>query len=103
MTLGDRLERRPEVSERLDVIELAGLDEAGDAGPGLRAFVVSCEQMILSAKSQRTDAILNGVAVHLNTAVREEHLQPALAVGYYEFCYEVDNTNFSKRDKRRSN
>ena len=59
MTLGDRLERRPEVSERLDVIELAGLDEAGDAGPGLRAFVVSCEQMILSAKSQRTDAILN--------------------------------------------
>ena len=42
MTLGDRLERRPEVSERLDVIELAGIDEAGDAGPGLRAFVVSC-------------------------------------------------------------
>ncbi len=49
MALGDRLKRCPEVSERLDVIELAGLDEAGDAGPGLRAVIVSCEQMILSA------------------------------------------------------
>jgi len=81
MALGDRLKLCPEVAERLDVIELAGLDEAGDAGPGLRAFVVSCEQMILSAKSQRTDPVLNRVAVHLDTAVREEHLQPAPAVG----------------------
>jgi len=37
MALGDRLEHCPEVSERLDVIKLAGLEEAGNAGPGLGA------------------------------------------------------------------
>jgi hypothetical protein len=49
VTLSDCLGRCPQEFERLDVIGLAGLDEAGDAASGLRAFVLSVEQMVLSA------------------------------------------------------
>src|SRR3990167_7733895 len=92
MTLGDRLERCPEVPKRFDIIELTGLDQGRGAGPGLRAFVVPGEQMVLSSKSQGADPVLDRIAVHLDMAVSEEHLQPAPAV--VDICEMLTQTRF---------
>ena len=81
MALGNGFERFGQVAERFDAVEFAGFDQRRGAGPGMRAFIMTGEQMVLAAEGQRTDAVLNRVAVHLDMAVREEHLQPAPAVG----------------------
>ncbi len=81
MALGDCLQRCGQVAERLDVIELAGLDEGRDAGLGMGTLIMTGEQVVLASEGQRTDPVLDRVVVHLDMAIGEEHLQPAPAVG----------------------
>jgi hypothetical protein len=44
-----------EIAERLDVVELAGLDQRNDDGPVLGAAVTSGEEGVLAVECDRTD------------------------------------------------
>src|SRR6266702_7336199 len=65
-----------QVSVRLDVNQLAGLDERGDHRPVFGATVGAGEQSILSVQRKGTDAAFDDVVVDLDTAVLEEQAQP---------------------------
>ena len=56
----------------IDVVELAGGDERGDDCPVLAAAVGPCEQVVLSAQSDRPDGALDDVVVELDAAIVEE-------------------------------
>ena len=84
-----------EVTERLDAVELAGLDERGDDGPVPGAAVRACEERILAVESDGSDGPFDGVAVDLDAAVVEEAGQalPArerLADRFRKFCLLAD-------------
>jgi len=55
MTLDDPGEDVGEVRERIDVVELAGLDERSDDGPMLGAAIRTCEQCILPVERNRAN------------------------------------------------
>src|ERR1700676_864857 len=81
---------RPEVDQlgenvgqiglRVDAVELAGLDDRGDAGPILRALIMPGEQRILAIENNRADASLDDVGVKLDAAVVEEPREPVPVV-----------------------
>lgn len=48
MAGGDRREGGLQISEGLDAVDLAGLDQRGDAAPGDAAFVMAGEECILA-------------------------------------------------------
>lgn len=48
----DGLQRRLQVGEGLDAVDLCGRDQRGDAGPGATAFVVPRKQSVLSGERQ---------------------------------------------------
>ena len=75
MTGGDGLEGGLEIGERFDAVYLGGLDQRRDAAPGLAALVVTGEQRIFSAQSDRTDQVFDAIGVDLDAAVMEEGLQ----------------------------
>lgn len=64
-----------QVSERIDVVQLTGLDQRGDDGPVLGAAVGACEQRIFSVERDRTDRTLDSVVVELDTAIIDEARQ----------------------------
>lgn len=64
-----------QVSERIDVVRLTGLDQRGDDGPVLGAAVGACEQRIFSVERDRTDRTLDSVVVELDTAIIDEARQ----------------------------
>ena len=55
MTVDDPGEDVDEVSQRIDVVEFARLDERGDSGPVLGAAVRPGEQRVLSVERDRAD------------------------------------------------
>src|SRR5688572_7226306 len=81
MPVRDRRECRGQIGERVDVVELAGFNERSDAGPGAAALVMTTEQMVLPAQSDRPDAVLNGIVVDLYPAIGEEDPQTIPVVG----------------------
>jgi len=44
VTVGDRCQRCLEVGQRFDAVDLAGLDQRGDAAPGDATFVMTGEE-----------------------------------------------------------
>lgn len=77
MTVGDGHERGLEIGKWLDVVDLAGLYQRGDAALGDAAFVVAREEGILAIEGDRADEIFDPVGVDLDPAVGQEGLQPA--------------------------
>jgi len=65
-----------EVAERLDVVQLARLDQRGDDGPVLGAVVGACEEHILPVECDRTDRALDGVGIDLDAAIVGEAGEP---------------------------
>lgn len=57
MAVGERGEGGLEVGEGLYAIDLAGLDERGDAAPGHAAFVVTGKEGILAVQRDGTDTV----------------------------------------------
>jgi len=81
VALGDGCEDAGQVGVGLDFVELADLDEGRAGGPVSSAFVVACEECVLSVEGNRADRALNSVAVHLDPAVFEEQLQTVPIAG----------------------
>jgi hypothetical protein len=65
-----------QVGVRVEVVELAGLDQGGDDGPVLAATVGTGEQGVLAVQRDRADGALDGVGVELDAAVVEEAGEP---------------------------
>lgn len=61
-----------EVGGRIDAVQLATLDQRGQDGPVLRAFVGAGEQGVLTVKYDRSDRPLDWVSVELDAAVVEK-------------------------------
>ena len=72
MAVDDPGEDVGEVGERIDAVQLAGLDQRGDGGPMLGAAVGAGEQRILAVERDRADGALDDVVVDLDAAVVEE-------------------------------
>ena len=72
MACRDRLEDGGHVGERVDPVQLAGLNERGDPRPAMRALVVASEEGVLPLQAEGADRVFDGVAVDLDTAVIEE-------------------------------
>ena len=52
MAGGDRREGSLQIGKGLNAVDLAGLDQRGDAAPSNAAFVVTCEERILAIEGQ---------------------------------------------------
>lgn len=65
-----------EATERLDVVQLARLDQRSDDGPVLGAAVRAREEGVLPVEGDRADRPLDGIGVDLNAAVVEEAGKP---------------------------
>lgn len=61
-----------EIGGRVDVVELAGLDEARNGSPVFSAERMACEEGILSLEGNRSHAALDGIVVDLQPTVIEE-------------------------------
>ena len=72
MAVDDPGEHVGEIAERLDAVELAGLDQRGDDGPMLGAAVGAGEERVLAVERDRADGAFDHVAVDLDAAVVEE-------------------------------
>jgi len=55
VAVGDRREGGLEVGEGLNVVDLAGADQRGDAAPGDAAFVVTGEERVLAIERDGAD------------------------------------------------
>jgi glycerol-3-phosphate acyltransferase PlsY len=69
------LERCLKVCVWLSVLELAGHNKLGDAGPDFATFVMAREQRVFAVKGDGTNGALDDVAVHLDGAVIGEQLK----------------------------
>ena len=65
-----------DVGLRLDVVELARLDQRGDAGPVFGPLVMAGEERVLAIENDRADAALDNVGVEFDAAVVEEADEP---------------------------
>jgi hypothetical protein len=77
----DGLQHSLEIGVRLNAVELAGLDERRDAGPGSATFVMAREQRVFGVEGDRANGALDNVTVHLDSAVLKKQLQSV-----YVFC-----------------
>jgi len=75
MAIADRCEGCREIGEGFDAVDLAGLDQWGNAIPSDAAFVVTCEEGVLSVQSDRSDQVFDTVVVDLDAPVGQEGLQ----------------------------
>jgi hypothetical protein len=76
LSADDPLEDILQPGERLDVVELGGVDQAGDDRPMPGSAVRAGEQAVFPAQGNRPDASLDGVGVELDAAVVEEQAEP---------------------------
>lgn len=60
------------VAERLDIVQLARLDQRSDDGPVLGAAVRGREESILAVERDRTDRALDHIVTDLDAAVVDE-------------------------------
>ena len=75
VTIDDAREDVGQIRERVDVVQLAGLDQGRDGGPMLGASVGTCEQRVLPVERDRADGALDGVVVEFDAAVIDEARQ----------------------------
>src|SRR5258708_5657368 len=65
-----------DVGLRLAVVEVAGLDQRRDAGPGFGPLVMTSEERVLAIENDRADAALDAVGVEFDASVVEEADEP---------------------------
>src|SRR5258708_39643181 len=99
MTVDDPGEDVGQIAERVDIVQLTGLDQRGDGGPVFGATIRTCEQCILPIKRDGADGAFDGVVVELDAAIVYEARQafPArqgVADGFGEFALLTDKTKF---------
>src|SRR3954462_245033 len=75
-TVDEARQQFGEVGLRVDAVDLAGLDQRGEIGPILPAFVTAGEQAILPGESNGSHAPLDTVGVELDASVVQEPLEP---------------------------
>ncbi len=90
MAVGDGFEGAAQIGVCVDVIDFAGFDQRGHAGPGVAALVVPGEERVLAIEGYWADGVFDGVGVHLVTAVGQQDLQPVpVAVDIAELLAEA--------------
>lgn len=90
MASSDRFECRFQICEGLHTVDLAGLDQRGDAAPRAPTFIVPCEQRVLTTQGNRANEIFDAVGVDLDTSVGQEGLQSApVAMDVSQFLAEA--------------
>src|SRR5574337_817912 len=65
-----------EIGLRFDVVELAGLDQRGDASPVRGPLVVAGEEGVLAIEHDRPDSAFDDVGVELDAAVIKKTREP---------------------------
>ena len=65
-----------DVGLRLDVVELARLDQRRDAGPVFGPLVMTSEERVLAIENDRADAALDNVGIEFDASVVEEADKP---------------------------
>ena len=58
---------------RIDCIEFAGLDQGGDDAPVCSASIVTGKERVFAVQGDGADGPLDGIGVHLDAAIGEEH------------------------------
>lgn len=81
VAVDDGVERAGQIGERIDRIELAGLEERRDGYPVLFSRIVSGKESILTIEGDRPDSSLDRVVVDLDATVGEENKRPIPAFG----------------------
>lgn len=61
-----------QIGGRVDVVELARLDEARNRGPVFGAKIMACEERIFSLQGNRPHAALDRIVIDLQSAVFEK-------------------------------
>ena len=77
MTIDDAREDVGQIRERVDVVQLAGLDQGRDGGPMFGAPVRAGEQRILPAERDRADGALDASETEASSEIRS----PPMKVG----------------------
>ena len=75
MACGDGFECGFQKGERLDAVDLGGLDQRGDVAPGAAALIVTGEQRIFPVQGNRAHEIFDLVRVDLDAPIGQESLQ----------------------------
>jgi hypothetical protein len=75
---GDAGEHVAQPGERVDAVQLAGLDQTIDGGGTLSAGVRSREQPILPAEGDAADGVFGAVVVDLQPAIPRDIPAPCL-------------------------
>jgi hypothetical protein len=99
VTIDDAREDVGQIRERVDVVQLAGLDQGRDDGPMFGASVRAGEQRVFPIERDRADGALDGVVVELDAAVIDEARQalPArqgIADGLGKLAFPADQAEF---------
>jgi hypothetical protein len=68
VTIDDTCKNLGQIRERVDVVQLAGLDQGRDGGPMLGAAVGTREQRVLPVERVRADGALDGTPIHEGVA-----------------------------------
>jgi len=76
MAVGDRGQGDLEIGEGVDVVNLAGLDQRGDAALSNATFIMTGEEGILAIEGDGADQVFDPAGVDLNATVLQECLQP---------------------------
>ena len=75
MTVDDPGEDVGQVHERVDIVQLAGLDQRGDGGPVFGATIRTCEQSIFPIERDGADGAFDSVVVELDAAIVDKERQ----------------------------
>ena len=99
VTIDDAREDVGQIRERVDFVQLVGLDQGGDGGPMLGASVGTGEQRVLPAERDRADGALDSIVVEFDAAIINEARQalPArqgLADGRGKLAFLADQAEF---------
>lgn len=81
MALRDGFECCPEIGVGLDTVELACLNQCGDAPPCSATLIMAREECVLTIEGNRPDGAFDHIAVHLDSSVLKEELQPLHVLG----------------------
>ena len=104
MTVDDPGEDVGQIRERVDVIELTGLDQAGDRGPVFGASIRPGEQSIFSVERDGSDGAFDGIVVELEATIVDKARQtfPArqsVADSFGELALLTDQSKFSPQPR----
>jgi hypothetical protein len=80
MTVCDRCQGCFEVGEGLDAVDLAGLDQRGDAAPGDATLIMTGEEGVFAVQSYGADQIFTSKGILRESKVRAAGIIPVVQV-----------------------